>query len=477
MHYVKHLLLILILMPVMWSANGQTTQQVSQVKAVNNYILFANESDHGLLIIHRLLELYNQEINKLVNLPHYRLNVFSNADFPENIFVDKSGSFYRVSPSELYAIALDESSALPSKFSISANAIIGDMKAILDDLERERYSIGTLVANTDLNKMSNLKNVYAALDACVLKFDAYEAKRNELSALVEKMGPSVNKNDAFYKAFIVPYSAYLKDLHNMFDKLRAENTPEAVKAGQSLIKSAKVLLTASTGLQKAGLTKAQSIVLDELLTVLKKQISNLEKFLSSQTPPEEYELYGGSYYFYNIQLAGTTNKYGTGVVDRSNEWIKANGGNYIYGFERPHFFKVIRPAAIQEEEKKVAVDHVPEVDENRKVVVDKDKSISTNVEKLLIEVYDNQEFDHDTISLKFNGEWILQKQLITKEPIRIYLPLVKGQDNYLILYADNLGTIPPNTCAIRWINEKGKYNEVVLTSDYNTSEMIVIKRK
>ncbi|HPB53904.1 MAG TPA: hypothetical protein PLR22_09530, partial [Saprospiraceae bacterium] len=91
--------------------------------------------------------------------------------------------------------------------------------------------------------------------------------------------------------------------------------------------------------------------------------------------------------------------------------------------------------------------------------------------------YDNQEFDHDTISLKFNGEWILQKQLITKEPIRIYLPLVKGQDNYLILYADNLGTIPPNTCAIRWVNEKGKYNEVVLTSDYNTSEMIVIRRK
>ena len=180
---------------------------------------------------------------------------------------------------------------------------------------------------------------------------------------------------------------------------------------------------------------------------------------------------------YNIQLAGTTNKYGTGVVERGNEWIKSYGGNYIYGFERPHFYKVIRPQVIQEEEKVKEVTQAPQEDEHRKVIVDKSKGISTKVEKLLIEVYDNQEFDHDTISLKFNGEWILQKQLITKEPIRLYLPLVKGMDNYLILYADNLGSIPPNTCAIRWINEKEKQNEVVLKSDFNTSEMIIIRRE
>src|SRR5690606_34538827 len=114
---------------------------------------------------------------------------------------------------------------------------------------------------------------------------------------------------------------------------------------------------------------------------------------------------------------------------------------------------------------------------NRKIVVDKDKSITSNVEKLLIEVYDNQEFDYDTISLKFNGEWILKKQLITKEPIRLYLTLEKGKDNYLVLYADNLGKIPPNTCAVRWKNEKGKTSELVLKSDFNTSEMVVIRRE
>ncbi|HNF22755.1 MAG TPA: hypothetical protein PK964_12620, partial [Saprospiraceae bacterium] len=102
MYYIKRLFFLTLLSVTFITANAQQNQQVSQINAVNNYISFANESDHGLLIIHRLLELYNQEMNKLVNLPHYRLNVFSNADFPENIFEDKSGSFYRVSPNELY---------------------------------------------------------------------------------------------------------------------------------------------------------------------------------------------------------------------------------------------------------------------------------------------------------------------------------------------------------------------------------------
>ena len=202
MYYIKRLCFLTLLSVTFITANAQQNQQVSQINAVNNYISFANESDHGLLIIHRLLELYNQEMNKLVNLPHYRLNVFSNADFPENIFEDKSGSFYRVSPNELYAKALKESSALSPKFSSKANEIIGNMKRILDDLEKERYSIGTLVANTDLKRISNMKNVYADLDACVVKFDSYEAERKELAALIARMGPATRKNDSFYKAFV-----------------------------------------------------------------------------------------------------------------------------------------------------------------------------------------------------------------------------------------------------------------------------------
>jgi len=476
---MKHVYPYLSIFIFSFVISTSTAQQstVSQAKAVNNYVVFANESDHGLLIIHRLLELYNQEMNKYVDLPQYKLNLFSNDDFPENIFEDQSGSFYRVSPNDLYVTALKESSSLPPKYAGQANDIIKGMKSILDDLEKERYSIGTLIANTDLTQRTNLKNIYAALDACVVKYDAYEGKRKELENLVNKISPEARRNDAFNKSFVQVYKAYCKDLHALFNALRLENVANAIKADLTLMKSAQTLANALNATDASKLTKPQATVLEELRSVLKKQMGHLEAFSGSQSVPKEYEQYGICYYMYNILLAGTTNKYGTGVVERGNEWIKVNGGNYAYGFERPHFYKVIRPKQVIEEEKNAEPIVAPVVEDNRKIVVDKEKAISSNVEKLLIEVYDNQEFDHDTISLKFNGEWILKKQLITKEPIRLYLPLEKGKDNYLILYADNLGTIPPNTCAIRWTNDKGKYNEIVLKSDFNTSEMVIIRRQ
>jgi hypothetical protein len=53
------------------------------------------------------------------------------------------------------------------------------------------------------------------------------------------------------------------------------------------------------------------------------------------------------------------------------------------------------------------------------------------------------------------------------------LPVERG-DNFLVLYAENLGAKPPNTMAIRYV-VKGELNTLVLNSDLNHSEMIVIR--
>lgn len=474
---MKHLLTFIVLFIVFSTSLTAQSTVNSQAKAVNNYVTFSNESAHGMLIIHRLLEMYNQEINKYVDLPQYKLNLFSNEDFPENIFEDESGSFYRISPADLYRTAIRESSVLSGKYAFQANDIATSMKAILDDLEQERYSIGTLISNTDLSQRTNLKNIYAALDACVVKYDEFENQRKQLSALVDKMSGDVKRNDAFNKSFVQPFNAYAGNLHLAFNALRKENQAEAVKSMNPLLKSAKALRQVLAATDVKIYTKQQLAVLNELKTILDKQIGIIENYSKKQTMPSEYDLYGSSYYMFNILLAGTTNKYGTGVIERGNEWMKVNGGNYLYEFERPHFYKVIRPKEILEDQTVAEAPVLPKIVENREVVADKSKLIAASVEKLLIEVFDNQEFDHDTISLNFNGNWILKKQLITKEPIRLYLDLEKGKDNYLILYADNLGSIPPNTCAIKWKNEKGKFSEIVLKSDYNTSEMVVIRRE
>ncbi|MDG2448164.1 MAG: hypothetical protein P8M34_00950, partial [Saprospiraceae bacterium] len=81
-------------------------QDKNEVRAVNNYVTFVNESIHGLLIAHRLFEIYNQTVNKYVDLPDYQLNNYSNADLPEDIFRDPEGWFYEESnPYLLYEAA------------------------------------------------------------------------------------------------------------------------------------------------------------------------------------------------------------------------------------------------------------------------------------------------------------------------------------------------------------------------------------
>src|SRR5690606_23197590 len=62
-----------------------------------------------------------------------------------------------------------------------------------------------------------------------------------------------------------------------------------------------------------------------------------------------------------------------------------------------------------------------------------------------VRFYDNGTVDGDIISIYFNNELIQQRQALTSSPIRFTLQLKEGQDNIIAMYAENLGTIPPNT--------------------------------
>lgn len=473
--FVSRIFIALVFCSISLMATAQRVKHIDP-DLLNNYIQFNNESVHGLLIIHRLLELYNQEINKYVDLPNYQLNLFSNADFPENIFQDQSGNYYRISPYEWFNKAKEGSAQLPPKIALRLNNIIDQMKEITDQLEKDRYSIGTLIESTDKTHLENLANVYAALDACVVKYDNYEAKRKELSSEIGKIKADLKINSFFDNSYSKALQDYAIELHNAFNILRLESAPQSQAALKNLLPDIDKYKEEVQKVKSPNGNTHVTAVINDILKALDKQKLTAQRFINDPTPPEAYKLYGACYYFYNTQLAGTTNKYGTGVIERSNELNLLTGNTEVNEFERPHFFKVIRPEKKIEVPDTIAV-VVPadKVELNRKVIFDRSKTITSLTQLMLIEVYDHEEFDHDTISLNFNGKWVLRNQLITKEPLRLYLPLVKGQDNYLILHAENLGDKPPNTCAIKYQTKSGKFDYIILHSDYNQSEMIKIK--
>ena len=75
--------------------------------------------------------------------------------------------------------------------------------------------------------------------------------------------------------------------------------------------------------------------------------------------------------------------------------------------------------------------------------------------------------DGDTMSLFFNGEWLLDHYGVTKAKKAIKLNFKPNTKNFLVLFANNLGKSPPNTAAILFSN--GKTNRFVkLSSDLKT---------
>ena len=106
------------------------------INTLNDYVKFTNESIHGMLIVHRLLELYNQDINKYVDLEAYDLNFFSNADLPRDIFEDPDQWFFDESPHTIYDRILKSTSKDKSKDIAQLNQYCKELRSICSKINK-----------------------------------------------------------------------------------------------------------------------------------------------------------------------------------------------------------------------------------------------------------------------------------------------------------------------------------------------------
>ncbi len=88
-----------------------------------------------------------------------------------------------------------------------------------------------------------------------------------------------------------------------------------------------------------------------------------------------------------------------------------------------------------------------------------------------VELYDNGDVDGDSVSLFYNSKVLLAHKKLTEQAITIELPVNNEEVNELVMYADNLGTIPPNT-ALMIVTDGSKRYEVRITSDLKKSGTI-----
>jgi hypothetical protein len=99
------------------------------------------------------------------------------------------------------------------------------------------------------------------------------------------------------------------------------------------------------------------------------------------------------------------------------------------------------------------------------------KTITVPVSEIRLDFYDNAEIDNDTITVLLNGKLLLYRQMLKATPLTITMNAFPNTDYELIMYADNLGTIPPNTALLVITAGVNKY-EVRLASSEETSAAV-----
>ncbi|MEP7376534.1 MAG: hypothetical protein ABI675_24260 [Chitinophagaceae bacterium] len=96
--------------------------------------------------------------------------------------------------------------------------------------------------------------------------------------------------------------------------------------------------------------------------------------------------------------------------------------------------------------------------------------------KIRLTFYDNGEIDNDTITVYYNKKMILNKKRLTSEPLNIEVEVDSNFENELVMYADNEGSIPPNTAVLIFYDD-GKRHEISMSSSLKRSEAIFFLRK
>lgn len=100
------------------------------------------------------------------------------------------------------------------------------------------------------------------------------------------------------------------------------------------------------------------------------------------------------------------------------------------------------------------------------------KTIRVSSDFVTLSIYDNGEIDGDSISVYFNGNQILKNKRLTDKPIQLHLPITAGQQEHeLVLFAENLGSIPPNT-ALMIVADGSKRYEVRVSCDLQRNAVI-----
>ncbi|OLY92757.1 hypothetical protein SAMN05444008_10279 [Cnuella takakiae] len=100
------------------------------------------------------------------------------------------------------------------------------------------------------------------------------------------------------------------------------------------------------------------------------------------------------------------------------------------------------------------------------------ETVRVSAPEIVVKIYDNGEIDDDTISVYLDNKLVLSQKKLTAAPLTINLKMdPDNPDHILVLVAENLGRIPPNT-SLMIVQDGDKRHQVRITSTEQKNAMV-----
>jgi hypothetical protein len=104
------------------------------------------------------------------------------------------------------------------------------------------------------------------------------------------------------------------------------------------------------------------------------------------------------------------------------------------------------------------------------------ETLTCTGDSLMLSFYDNGVVDGDMISVYANGQALVSNAKLTEAALKKAIPFKSSGDVEILLVAENLGTLPPNTGLLVVHDGTTRYS-VTFSADLQTNARIIIKRK
>ena len=106
------------------------------------------------------------------------------------------------------------------------------------------------------------------------------------------------------------------------------------------------------------------------------------------------------------------------------------------------------------------------------------RKIETEPGEIKIEVYDNGQIDGDTVSVYHNNTLIKSHMRLSQNPISFTIGVNPSQPHHeIIMVAENLGTIPPNTSVMIVTTASNRYELFISSSEQKNAKVVFDLKK